>query len=119
MYAIVFILRYHGAYVSRIDRQRHSAQRSGRVALLYELSYTNLLYVVARLDDVEESRADVPCKLLLWAAGLQSFENHFSLKEGENGTLYVVNRDDGTEACFAITGYISQYWLPSGRLSGR
>lgn len=77
------------------------------------------LLVVARLDDIEQSRAEIPSKLLLWAQGMQSFENSFALEEGDNGTLYVINREDGTEASFAITGYMSQYWLPSARLSGR
>lgn len=47
------------------------------------------------------------------------FDEKYVMTEDEGGTLFIVNRDDGTEASFAVTGYLRSYWLPSGKGAGR
>lgn len=77
------------------------------------------MFIVRVLDEFESSRVDNDSKLLKWATAFESFEKKYMIREDDGGTMYIVNRDDGTEASFGVTGYLRSYWLPSGKVTGR
>lgn len=77
------------------------------------------MFIVRVLDEFESSRVDNDSKLLKWRTAFESFEKKYMIREDDGGTMYIVNRDDGTEASFGVTGYLRSYWLPSGKVTGR